>query len=104
MFMVPSTALLASPYTFNADHFSSHSIILSRAGQGSGRRLLDVGAAQGYLAELLTEHGYEVTGIEADRNLAAVAAPKCHRLVIADLDEPIRDLRGPFDVLVCGDV
>jgi len=39
------------------DAFSSHSVILSHARAGKGRRLLDVGSAQGVLAQRFTEAG-----------------------------------------------
>ena len=40
-----------SPYQFKkSDAYSSHSLILELAGEGGGRRLVDVGAAHGYLA------------------------------------------------------
>jgi SAM-dependent methyltransferase len=66
--------------------------------------VLDVGAAQGDLAKLLTERGYEVTAVEGVPALAAMAEGKCHRVVVANLDEPVQDLGGPFDIVVYGDV
>lgn len=86
------------------DPFSSHSLILARVGEGRGRRLLDVGAAQGALAERFTERGFEVTCIEGDSTLAAMAQGKCHRMIVADLDKEIPELEGPFDVVVYGDI
>ncbi len=93
-----------SPYRLKDDPYSSHSVILSRLGEGRGRRLLDVGAANGFLAQRLTERGYEVTGIEGDPRLAALAAGKCHAVVVADLDREAPELSGSFDVIVYGDV
>ncbi len=92
------------PYQLKRDPYSSHSVILARAGEGRGRRLLDVGAADGFLAEQLTERGYEVTCIEGDQGLAALAAGKCRSVVVADLEGDLPDLDGPFDVIVYGDV
>jgi len=92
------------PYQLKRDPYSSHSVILARAGEGRGRRLLDVGAADGFLAEQLTARGYEVTGIEGDQGLAALAAGKCRSVVVADLERDLPDLDGPFDVIVYGDV
>ena len=37
-----------------SDPYSSHSVILSRVGDGKGRKVLDVGAAQGVLAQQFT--------------------------------------------------
>lgn len=91
-------------YQLKRDPYSSHSVILSRLGAGRGRRLLDVGAADGFLAGQLTEQGYEVTCIEGDPELAALAAGKCRAVVVADLDRDTPDLDGVFDVIVYGDV
>ena len=93
-----------SPYQLKDDPYSSHSVILSRFGEGRGRRLLDVGAADGFLAQRLTEQGYEVTCIEGDPGLAALAVGKCRAVVQADLDREVPELDGPFDVIVYGDV
>jgi SAM-dependent methyltransferase len=86
------------------DPYSSHAVILARAGAGKGRRLLDVGAAQGVLAQRLTETGFEVTCIEGDRQLAELARAKCRELIVADLDGPLPVLTGRYDVIVYGDI
>jgi SAM-dependent methyltransferase len=91
-------------YRLKPDPHSSHSVILSRLGAGGGRRLLDVGSADGYLAEILSARGYEVTCLEGDKELAARAVGKCRRVVVADLDHEIPSLDGPFDVILYGDV
>jgi protein-L-isoaspartate O-methyltransferase len=61
----------ASPYQLKSDPHSSHAVILSRLGQGRGRRALDVGAADGFLAELLTRQGWQVSALERDPAQAA---------------------------------
>jgi len=86
------------------DPYSSHSLILACVGQGSGRRLLDVGAAQAVLAQRFTERGFEVTCIEGDSKLAAMAQGKCHRMIVADLDKELPKLAGQFDVIVYADI
>ena len=86
------------------DPYSSHSLILSLAGPGAGKRLLDVGAAQGTLAERFTERGFEVTGIEGDATFAQAAAGTCKQLFVSDLDGSLPPLEGVFDVIVYGDV
>ena len=91
-------------YQLKDDRYSSHSLILSSLGKGDGRRLLDVGAADGFLAEKLTAQGFEVTCIEGDTSLAAKAEGKCSRLIVADLDETPPQLSGKFDVIVYGDI
>jgi len=86
------------------DPYSSHSHIIAFAGAGNGQRLLDVGSAQGALAEQFQAAGFEVTCIEADPEWAELARPKCHQLIVADLDGPLPQLPGLYDVIVYGDV
>jgi len=94
-----------SPYQFKqSDVYSSHSLILEFAGQGNGKRLLDVGAAHGYLAGALRSQGFQVTGIEADPVLGKEAANHCDEFFLLDLDEPLPSFSKPFDVMVFGDV
>jgi 2-polyprenyl-3-methyl-5-hydroxy-6-metoxy-1,4-benzoquinol methylase len=92
------------PYRLKDDPHSSHGIILARLGEGRQRRVLDVGAADGFLAERLTARGWCVTALERDQELAALARPKCAAVVVADLEEAIPSLSGPFDAVVCGDI
>jgi 2-polyprenyl-3-methyl-5-hydroxy-6-metoxy-1,4-benzoquinol methylase len=94
-----------SPYQFKkSDAYSSHSAILRLAGKGRGRRLLDVGAAHGYLASELRSQGFEVTGIEADTVLGEEAAKHCDEFLLLDLDGALPSFPRPFDVMVFGDV
>jgi 2-polyprenyl-3-methyl-5-hydroxy-6-metoxy-1,4-benzoquinol methylase len=86
------------------DPYSSHSVILARAGDGRGKRLLDVGSAQGVLAQRFTERGFEVTCIEGSPELAALGKDKCQEMIVADLDKPLPPLNGQFDVIVYGDI
>jgi 2-polyprenyl-3-methyl-5-hydroxy-6-metoxy-1,4-benzoquinol methylase len=95
---------MPSPYQLKGDPYSSHSAILRLAGEGNGRRALDVGAADGYLAERLIEHGFEVVCLEGNPALAAAASAKSLTVVHADLDEPLPQLPGEFDLIICGDV
>jgi 2-polyprenyl-3-methyl-5-hydroxy-6-metoxy-1,4-benzoquinol methylase len=95
---------VASRYTLKGDPYSSHSVILGWLAEGRGRRLLDVGAADGLLSRLLTERGWKVTGLEADSVAAAAGAAHCERMVVADLDAGIPALEGEFDAIVCADV
>ena len=101
----PRASIADSPYqSKKSDAFSSHSLILRLAGQGGGRRLLDVGAAHGYLAAELRSQGFWVTGLEADRVLGEEAAKHCDQFLALDLDEPLPAFSQPFDVMVFGDV
>ena len=91
-------------YTLKADPHSSHSVMLRWLGQGHGRRLLDVGAADGLLARELSARGWRVTGIEADPAVAKLGADACERMVVADLDRETPALDSGFDAIVYGDV
>jgi 2-polyprenyl-3-methyl-5-hydroxy-6-metoxy-1,4-benzoquinol methylase len=94
----------ASRYTLKDDPYSSHSVILRWLADGQGRRLLDVGAADGLLSRGLTQRGWKVTGIEADRAAAAAGSAHCERMIVADLDAAMPALDGPFDAIVCADI
>jgi SAM-dependent methyltransferase len=63
-----------------------------------------VGAADGFLAELLTRQGWQVTALERDPAQAAKARGRCHEVIVADLDSAILHLEGVFDAIVYGDV
>jgi 2-polyprenyl-3-methyl-5-hydroxy-6-metoxy-1,4-benzoquinol methylase len=93
-----------SVYQLKSDPHSSHAVILRRLGEGQGRRALDVGAADGFLAELLTRQGWQVTALERDPAQAAKARGRCHEVIVADLDEAAPRLEGSFDAIVYGDV
>src|SRR6267143_3172876 len=91
-------------YVLKPDSHSSHSVILRWLGEGRGRRLLDVGAADGLLSRQLTACGWRVTAIEGDPALAQVGARYCERMITLNLDREIPVGEGPFDVIVYGDV
>jgi 2-polyprenyl-3-methyl-5-hydroxy-6-metoxy-1,4-benzoquinol methylase len=91
-------------YVLKPDPHSSHSIILQWLGEGRGRRVLDVGAADGIVSRRLTERGWRVTGIEGDPALAQAGARHCERMITANLDREIPQVVGPFDAIVYGDV
>jgi SAM-dependent methyltransferase len=93
-----------SPYRLKDDAHSSHAVIIARLGPGHGRRLLDVGAADGFLSELLTRQGWRVTALERDAAQAEKARGRCAEVVVADLDEAPEVLADAFDAIVYGDV
>ncbi len=93
-----------SPYRLKSDPYSSHSVILRCLGEGRGRRALDVGAADGFLSELLTARGWSVTALERDPALAARARGRCKEVMVADLEEAAPQLHGLYDAIVYGDV
>jgi len=91
-------------YVLKPDPHSSHSIILRWLGEGRGRRLLDVGAADALLSRQLTERRWRVTAIEGDPALAQAGAPHCERMITANLDRDMPLLEGSFDAIVYADV
>jgi SAM-dependent methyltransferase len=93
-----------APYRLKDDPYSSHSIILDRLGEGRGRRALDVGAADGYLAERLTAAGWKVTAVERDAAQAERAAARCEQAFAVDLERDLPPLSGQYDAIIYGDV
>jgi SAM-dependent methyltransferase len=93
-----------APYRLKDDPYSSHSLILSRLGEGGGRRALDVGAADGYLAERLTAAGWKVTALERDPVQAARAAAHCEEALVVDLEREPPSLASVYDAIIYGDV
>ena len=91
-------------YVLKPDPHSSHSTILRWLGEGRGRRVLDVGAADGIVSRRLTERGWRVTGIEGDPALARAGAPYCERMLVANLNREIPEVGGPYDAILYGDV
>ena len=87
------------------DRNNSHTLMVELV--GSNKRVLDVGCANGYLAEVLGKNGCTVSGVEYDAAAAEEARPHLDRLVVGDLET--LDLAaelgtGGFDVVVFGDV
>ena len=93
-----------SRYAFKPDQYSSHSVILRWLGEGRGRTLLDVGAADGLLSRHFSARGWRVTGIESDSVAAQAGAHWCDRMVVANLDRETPKLEGPYDAIVYGDI
>lgn len=96
--------MAAPAYAFKADPHSSHSVVLDWLGEGRGRRVLDVGAADGLLARRLGERGWRVTGIESDPALAEAGARHCATMLRADLNSAPPELTETFDAIVYADV
>jgi SAM-dependent methyltransferase len=96
--------MTTSPYRFKGDPHSSHATILRHLRDGRGRRALDAGAADGFLAERLTAGGWRVTAVERDPEQAARARARGQAVLVADLAEAAPLVDGPFDAIVYGDV
>jgi 2-polyprenyl-3-methyl-5-hydroxy-6-metoxy-1,4-benzoquinol methylase len=83
---------------------SSHTLIAELVGHG--KRVLDVGCATGDVAEVLADHGCNVTGIEIDPAAARQAEKHCERVVVGDVEDldPNAELDDEsFDVILFGD-
>ena len=94
----------ASPYTFKASPFSSHSLLLGKVpAAGAGRRLLDVGGGEGYLSRIFAQRGYRVTCL-AGEGSRGEDFPARAELIESDLDFEFPRLDGPFAFIVCGDI
>lgn len=66
--------------------------------------MLDVGCGNGYLAALLAERGYRVTGLERPDGYSR-PFPREVDLVEADLEDGLpASLPGPFDYVLCADI
>ena len=91
-------------YTFKASPYSSHAILLKLfPPDGRGRRVLDVGCGNGYLAAPLVRAGYAVTGVEQAGGYSA-SFPKEVELIEADLEHGLPRLSGKFDYVLCADI
>lgn len=98
-------AVAGSPYECKwKDPYSSHAQILSFLTPGKDWRVLDVGAAHGYLAAVLQDRGFRVTALEGSADLAREAAKYCEKTIVADLDGFVPDFDEPFDTIIFGDV
>ena len=98
-----TAAIVEAParYQFKPGPYSSHALLLREfPRQGGGRRVLDIGCAGGYLAQILAERGFSVTGID----LPGTAHSPHIDFVPADLDRGLPSLDGCFDYIVCADV
>lgn len=91
----------ASRYQFKAGPYSSHTLLLEEfSGAGDGRRVLDIGCAEGYLAEILVARGFAVTGID----LPGTPHADSIEFAEADLDAGLPRFDQDFDFVLCADV
>lgn len=94
-----------SPYQLKRFKYNSHYWILKwLSGASAPARILDVGAADGYLGAILKRQGHSVVGVENDPE-AAARARGCydvfHVANVENFDFPYRD---EFDYILFADV
>ena len=100
----PAYVTTPADYEFKPSPYSSHSLLFALLpAQGHGQRVLDVGCAGGYLAEILTAKGYAVIGIDKPGRDSDGFLPTA-TLIPADLDSGLPPLTGTFQFVLCADV
>jgi SAM-dependent methyltransferase len=88
-------------YQFKAKPYSSHTMLLKQfPADGEGRRVLDVGCADGYVAEILAGRGFAVTGVD----FPSTRHNDSFRFVGGDLDGGLPRLDEAYDYIICADV
>jgi len=94
----------ASPYVLKPQPHSSHSILQRMLPRdGAGRRLLDLGCADGYLSRIFAARGFSVTAIDAP-SVRPPSFPPEIQFLEADLDRGLPPLEAAFDYVICADL
>lgn len=73
---------------------------------GTNKRVLELGAASGYMTRVLRDHGCRVTAVEYDETALDDLSEAAERAIIGDLNDPalLAGIQGQFDVVLAGDV
>lgn len=71
--------------------------------RGEGRKVLDLGCGDGYLAAILAARGYQVTGVERQGGVTAWF-PASVRLILADLDAGLPEVGFGYAYVLCADI
>ena len=74
---------------------------------GQKTRVLDIGCGNGSLSHLISQHGYEIVGVEESEsgvNLARQTFPDIHFMQASIYDLPFKDLENSFDFVVSAEV
>jgi SAM-dependent methyltransferase len=95
----------ASLYEFKPFKYSSHDRILKIVGREKRPvKILDVGAAGGYLGKIWNRNGHYVAGIEYDAASAERARKYYDAFLVADIETFDFPFREEFDYIVFADV
>ena len=93
------------PYRLKTFKYNSHYWILRfLSGIRTPSKILDIGAADGYLGAILNQQGHHLVGIEGDARLADEARPHYEKLYIADVEKLDFSQFGQFDYVLLADV
>jgi SAM-dependent methyltransferase len=88
-------------YGFKGGEYGSHLLLMKRfPGPGGGKRVLDVGCAEGFLGAMIAERGYRVTGVD----WPGTRHPDTIEFHGANLEDGLGTLGGGFDYIICADV
>ncbi len=99
-----ATREFTSPYRLKRTPYSSHSVLMRLfPEEGKGATVLDVGCGTGYLAVILADRGFRVTGIERAGGYGP-NFPERVELIEADLEQGLPDLPSRFDYVLAADV
>lgn len=92
-------------YSLKQFKYNSHYWILNFLSQAKKpSRILDIGAADGYLGKILKQQGHFLVGLEANSQLAEKARAHYHTLHSADVESFDFPYRGEFDYILLADV
>lgn len=93
------------PYRLKTFKYNSHYWIIKFLSEiKKPSKILDIGAADGYLGAILNQLGHELVGIEGDARLADKARPHYTSLYIADAEQFDFSQCGQFDYVLLADV
>jgi 2-polyprenyl-3-methyl-5-hydroxy-6-metoxy-1,4-benzoquinol methylase len=93
---------VTSTYQLHRGRHSSHTILAELALQIGRPPVLDVGAAEGYLGQLLAGTGLPIDAIEPEAASAAAAVPYYGTIYHSTVENA--DLQKSYGTIVCGDV
>lgn len=73
---------------------------------GKGKKVLEIGCANGRMSKYLVQNGCEVTGVEVDAIKAQIAKQFCKEVIAGDIEDELvqNRIKGTFDVIIFGDV
>lgn len=96
-------AFATTGYEHKDDADSSHTQLLGWAHAARAGQVLDLGCADGRMAQALRDRGHHVVGV--DLHVGDGVKERVDRFVQADLDRGLPDeVGGPFDLVVAADV